>query len=279
MIAPWRRFAQVSSLLLLVLIPVLNYMGFHFIQGGYQSLGLGAFWIVSPLEALESILASRSFYLPLLIAMILPILITVFLGRVFCSWICPVNTLQALSDHIFRGSSRVHRERFAIPLRVIWIVLALDLLIAFLFRIPLFAAYSPPGIFGREIARAVFFHTLALEAIILLAILIMNLFTRRWFCRALCPLGGLLAAMGAKRLLRVSRPQGEGLGCGVCDQSCPLGLSPSRGEADSSHCWNCGRCVDVCADSGLKLGFGKSVKPARSVPRVSGSRPGSCPGS
>ncbi|MGI6638364.1 MAG: 4Fe-4S binding protein [Desulfobulbus sp.] len=34
--------------------------------------------------------------------------------------------------------------------------------------------------------------------------------------------------------------------CGRCDESCPLGLAPSRGEADSPYCWNCGLCSDHC---------------------------------
>ena len=57
----------------------------NFIQGWYQSLGIGSLWFVSPLEGLESLVITRSIYLPSIIGMAIPVTLAFLLGRVFCS--------------------------------------------------------------------------------------------------------------------------------------------------------------------------------------------------
>lgn len=49
------------------------------------------------------ILSSRSFYRPLLASLLIPVLLTVLLGRVFCGWFCPMNTLLEAVDKARRG--------------------------------------------------------------------------------------------------------------------------------------------------------------------------------
>jgi ferredoxin-type protein NapH len=99
--------------------------------------------------------------------------------------------------------------------------------------------------------RLVFFHTLALEALIVLGVLGMNLITRRFYCRYLCPLGALLALLGRRRKLRVVINPSTCINCGKCERNCPLGLAPQQGEGEGSHCWNCGTCIDVCPERSL----------------------------
>jgi len=86
----WRLWILSAAFLLILLGPLANYyFQINWIQGWYQSLGIGELWFVSPLEGLESILVARQLYLPALIAMIAPILLAALLGSVFCSWLCP----------------------------------------------------------------------------------------------------------------------------------------------------------------------------------------------
>lgn len=53
----WRIIVLFGAFLVILINPFLNYY-FHinFVQGWYQSLGIGKLWFVSPLEGLESIL-------------------------------------------------------------------------------------------------------------------------------------------------------------------------------------------------------------------------------
>jgi ferredoxin-type protein NapH len=221
----WRLLVQSGAFLLLVVTPFLNfYFQIHFVQGWFQSLGIGKLWIVSPLEGLESLLVAKIIYLPLLIGMAIPVVIALFLGRVFCGWICPIHFLSELSDRLVRlfTHKKLSKDFFILPRSLLWFALIVELVLTMVLGAPLFVFLSPPGLVGREIMRAVFFHTLAWEGLIVVAVLGANLITRRMFCRYLCPLGALLAFLGAKRKLVVSLEHELCSECGLCGRSCPL---------------------------------------------------------
>ena len=255
-IRPWRLLVQSGALLLIIVAPFLNfYWQINFIQGWYQSLGIGKLWFVSPLEGLESILVAKRLYLPLLVGMAVPVVLALFLGRVFCGWICPIHFLSDLSDRFLSLFSRkkFRRDHLLLPRSIIWYVLLMELLLTMILGAPLFVFLSPPGLVGRELMLAVFFHTLSIEGLIVVAVLLANLLTRRFFCRYFCPLGALLAFLGSRRKLRVKIAPDKCKECGICHRACPLGLDPALGEAESSYCWNCGECVESCREAALRL--------------------------
>ncbi|OEU84155.1 MAG: nitrate reductase [Desulfobacterales bacterium S5133MH4] len=273
-ISRWRLLVQTGSFLVILLNPFLNYyLQINFIQGWYQSLSIGKLWFVSPLEGIETILVSKLIYMPLIIGMAGPIILALLLGRVFCGWICPINYFSDIIDRICKifSGKRFRKDRVILPKAIFWYALAGELLFAMILGAPLFVFLSPPGLVGREIMMAVFFHTLALEGVVVLIVLGLNLITRRFFCRYLCPLGALLAFLGTKRQLLVVQDQESCKECGLCDRACPLGLSPSYGEAESSYCWNCGECIDICEQNALNFrwkgnGIKKEKLPAHSLP-------------
>ena len=84
--ARWARrrlFVLTGAFLLIAINPFLNYyLQIDFIQGWYQSLGIGSLWFVSPLEGLESLLITKSFYMPALVGMLIPVVLAFLLGRV-----------------------------------------------------------------------------------------------------------------------------------------------------------------------------------------------------
>jgi len=258
-----RRLWILSAAFLLILLgPLANYyFQINWIQGWYQSLGIGELWFVSPLEGLESILVARQLYLPALIAMIAPILLAALLGSVFCSWLCPISFFSEILDALRRrlsGKKWLH-DRIVLPRRILWYALLGELLLTMIIGGPIFVFVSPPGLVGREIMTLVFFHTLALEGVILLLVLGMNLVTRRMYCRYLCPLGATLNLIGSRRKLAVVLNQEQCTACGLCDRQCPLGLSPAKGMADSIYCWNCGECVDACPSQALSFQWRQSA--------------------
>ncbi len=249
-----RFFFLFVAFLIIAVNPFLNYyFHFNFIQGWYQSIGIGKLWFVSPLEGFEAILVSKTIYLPLLIAMLIPVLVALFLGRVFCSWICPISFLSELIDKIykfFKKRKRVY-DTFTIPKRTLWFCLVGEILLAMIIAAPIFVFLSPPGLVGREIMMLVFFKRFALEGVVIFVVLFLHLFTRRFFCRYLCPLGALLAFLGSRRKLVIDRDASLCIGCKLCDKACPMDLKPSQYGKASVYCWNCGECVDSCKKSAL----------------------------
>ena len=250
----WRLTVQSASFALLISIPLLNfYLNFNFIQGWYQSLSFGDLWFVSPLEGLERILITRSIYGPLLVGMLIPVVLALLCGRVFCGWICPIHYLSDLTERVTGVITRSKhtKDRWLLPRQILWVALIGELFLSLVVGAPIFVFMSPPGLVGRELMRLVFFHALALEALIIVGVVGMTLITRRFYCRYLCPLGALLALIGHRRKLRVVVNPNSCIHCSKCDNSCPLGLKPQQGEGEYSQCWNCGTCVDVCPQESL----------------------------
>jgi ferredoxin-type protein NapH len=250
----FRRLCLSGALLLLIINPLFNFLwGITFVQGWFQSLGIGELRLVSPLEGLESLLVTRQLFIPTLIGMAIPVLVALLLGRVFCSWICPISFLAELLAVIRQriGRTRILRDRLVLARRLLWFVLIGELLLSLILGAPLFVFLSPPGLVGRELMMAVYFRSLAWEGVLVIAILALELLTRRFYCRTFCPLGGLLALVGMARRLVVRRTVDRCTGCGRCDRVCPLGLAPSRDESLAPYCWNCGMCIDSCDHQAL----------------------------
>lgn len=244
------RLLVLSGAFLLILVnPFLNfYLHNNFIQGWYQSLGIGKLWFVSPLEGLESLLIAKHLYVPSIVGMLIPVLLAFMLGRVFCSWICPVSFFLELFDKLRLKlcNKKTLRNRLIVAKKVLWFTLIAEVIVSLILGTPLFVFLSPPGLIGREIMMLVFFGHLAFEGILLFAIVGLELITRRFFCRSFCPLGGLLAFLGQKRSLQVQLLSENCTHCGRCDTICPMGLAPSKNEGLSPYCWNCGECLDSC---------------------------------
>lgn len=252
----WRLLILLVAFLVILVNPLLNYhLGINWLQGWYQSPGVGHLWFVSPLEGLESLLVTRSLAMASLVGMLIPLLLAFLLGRVFCSWICPISFFAELLDRCHRVvyHKKERQDRLVPARRLLWFVLACELLLSMILGAPVFVILSPPGLVGREIMMAVFFHRLALEGLVLGLVLGLELVGRRFFCRCFCPLGGLLALVGVRRRLVVTMEADRCIQCTRCDRVCPMGLQPSRGEAMSSYCWNCGACIDACASAALEF--------------------------
>ena len=75
------------------------------LRGGPWSAQIGPVSLTDPLAAAESVVASRSVNRVLIVGAAIPILLTLLLGRVFCSWICPMGLLLELNEKL-RGVLR-----------------------------------------------------------------------------------------------------------------------------------------------------------------------------
>lgn len=135
--------------------------------------------LVSPLEGLESLLIGKQIHVSTLIGMGIPVLLTVFLGRVFCSWVCPIIFLaEMLADvrSLIRKNA-VLRDRLVLARRLLWFALIGEVLLSLILGAPLFVFLSPPGLVGRELMMAVFFQSLAWEGVLVVAVLALELLT------------------------------------------------------------------------------------------------------
>ena len=112
-----RRISQVFFLLLFFVL--LLFTSLSFFPGGATEIHLRApvrlYFEWDPLVALVNALAGHALYRGLIWSLVI-LLPTLFLGRFFCGWICPMGTLQHFVGNMpsesKRGKQRIEANRY-----------------------------------------------------------------------------------------------------------------------------------------------------------------------
>ena len=243
---------------------------------------------LDPLLMFSNLLASRAF-LPASFIALITILLTLVFGRAWCGWICPLGTtLDLFSLDKLRGKRRPPSEhwrnvKYALLVVVLTAalfgnltLLALDPL-TLLFR-SLTAAILPAlnqvivvaentlfpiphlGDFVTNFdtwvrpvllpSDPVYFKDSLLFVAMFVGVLMLNMFAPRFWCRYLCPLGGMLGLISRVAFCRreVSEPC---KGCTLCTDICPTGtINLEKNYAsDPAECTMCMECLDPCPRS------------------------------
>jgi len=211
-------------------------------------------------------------------------LIGVAVGRAFCGWTCPFGFLQ---DALYRiRSPKWKLPRVANGLKyVLLVVLVIGLPLALvgdeeqtaeerivaegtgamdycslICPAGTLEAGLPAIIMKGEIRAAVSWRTWS-KVGILLVVLCLMVFSRRSFCRALCPLGALMALTSRASLLQLHTDLGACTRCMRCVEVCPAASrrvpTQPRGKEATSECLLCLDCIRNCPASGaLSARFG-----------------------
>jgi transcriptional regulator of nitric oxide reductase/ferredoxin len=169
----------------------------------------------------------------------------VLIGRgVFCGWLCPFGALQELLGQVSRAL-RVPQwnPSHALEQRL-WMgkyIAAAAVLLLVMTEIDPSGASIEIEPFKTAITSK---FTRAWPYLIYAgALLAIGLFSERAYCRFLCPLGGVLAALDRLHLLnRLKRRPECGNPCHLCERSCPVRAIEPSGEIKTSECFQCLDC-------------------------------------
>ncbi len=234
---------------------------------------------LDPLTAIAAFLTSGTFYKALLWSLLI-IVPTLFLGRFFCSWICPLGVLNQFLSWLFHGrrpseSYKINRYR---PVYRLKYYLLTVLLILALFGALQVGLLDPIALMARSFTVAVFpaveqvgagiylnqpvFHGGALIAFVLIAILLANRFLTRFWCRVLCPLGALLGLLSRHAPLRIQRDVDKCIDCDKCLKACQGGSDPHK-EPRITECHVCMNCIEDCPSQALHYGLPKERSSAQ----------------
>ncbi len=219
------------------------------VRGSVWTLKLGDWVISDPLAVVDFSSASRVLWDRFLLTALVPVLLSLLLGRIFCGWLCPADLLFELAAKARQWAGI--RTDVAFSRGTKFAVLAVGVAAGVLLSSQVFAEIYPPRIVGAELYLWITFGAVGAGAWLLLAVIAFEIFvSRRFWCRYVCPGGALYSLLGRYRLLRLKVDPEACTECRLCNVSCEFGLDPMRGLF-GQECNNCGLCVRACGHGAL----------------------------
>ncbi|HYD41328.1 MAG TPA: 4Fe-4S dicluster domain-containing protein [Anaeromyxobacter sp.] len=237
-----------------------------------------------------------------IVTLVLILAATLVAGRVYCSTLCPLGTLQDLVIRLGDRWARRRRFRFrALPPRRLAhaAIAAAAFALAVAGSQLVLGLLEPYSAFGRILASAVrpalaeavnglsralaAEHVYALQPVVrpgfawdalavalgsLAAIAALALWRGRLFCNLLCPAGAVLRLAARRTVLRIGIDEARCNACGVCEKGCKAGcIDAARRRVDFDACVGCFDCLDVCPHGAVRFGRfppagGRRVDPA-----------------
>ncbi len=180
-------------------------------------------------------------------------------GRVYCSWVCPVNMITDLAAWLRSRLGWKEGMNFSADIRY-WI-LGMTLILSALSGMVAWELINPV----TTLYRGILFG-MGLAWLIPLAVFLFDLLvTKRGWCGHFCPVGAWYSILGVLSPLRVrANGREKCTKCMECYAVCPEPqvISPALTGADQGHgpvilspnCTNCGRCIDICAEDVFSFG-------------------------
>lgn len=112
-----------------------------------------------------------------------------------------------------------------------------------------------------------YFHQTWFIAFLLVAILFMNRFIPRFWCRALCPLGAFLGVLSRFALFGMEKDHAKCTDCNLCLVHCQGADSPQGGvKHRQDECHMCLNCEAACPEDVIKFRFLPNRRGTTSVP-------------
>ncbi len=215
---------------------------------GWYSLGqVSVVNVLTFMKALMSDFHWQTFLLdPIIFCLWIFIAITILLwGRgIFCGWLCPFGALQELVGEL---AVKLKIPQYVVPFAIherLWAVKYLVLL--GLFGLSLESLQTAEVYAEVEPFKTVFLLSFDRDWPFILyacALILVSVFSRKVYCRYVCPLGAAIAIPSGIRLFDWLKRRKEcGEPCQLCAVECEIGAIEKNGEINLRECHHCLDC-------------------------------------
>ncbi len=283
------RFHRITqTVTLTVFLGLLLHAAYPFPDG----LAADFYLRLDPLLVLGTMLASRDFQIYLLPAVCI-LLGTVLLGRFFCGHFCPMGTTLDVLQSPFRAGTKTSLKNNSYEAterhRTVKYLALIGILAAGLGGISLVHVGSPLSLVTRLYGLVVYpiallsadstlllagswlsgtsvgwlthleipekaFATNAFVVSLFVAITALAYAQPRFWCRHLCPAGGLMGLFGRSPIFK-RKVSDACTRCGLCVRECPTAaICEDPAKTIHSECIVCLRCAEVCPVSAIEFG-------------------------
>jgi ferredoxin-type protein NapH len=253
-----RRFSQLSIIFMFLLGPLYGVELFEawLIKGNLtSSVILDTVPLTDPYILLQSFLSGHNPAIEGIIgALIIVAFYFVFGGRIYCSWVCPVNMVTDASAWLRQRLGIKSTFQFARNTRY-WL-LGLTLILPIVTGMLVWELFNPVSVMFRGIVFGMGWGWM-----VIMAVFVFDLFvSKRGWCGHICPVGAFYSLLSYKTPVRVSADKREQCDdCMDCFAVCPepqvikpalKGSNKGVGPIIDFHsCTNCGRCIDICDEN------------------------------
>jgi len=283
----WRRVRITVSSITLVVVSALFLDITNRIPPSWKA-------VVTALQFGPALIATISSIGFVVIGLLFVTLLTLLFGRVYCSHLCPLGTLQDIIIW-FRKKNYKHRT---FPFHKTnyfahYSITALIILSAVggnMFLLNLFEPFSNygrilsslvrPFVIGmNNIAAMLFTSTsafgvaeiplpgvsmwnVALPFLFLLLIIGFTVWRGRLFCNLLCPVGGILGLLSRFSFYKIRIQNEACIDCGLCERVCRAQcIDCAARTIDAAACVGCFDCIGSCPTDGMGYTMQRRSKP------------------
>jgi ferredoxin len=281
MLYPWLKKLRVFISLLFFLVITLLFLDFT------GNLFHEAALFTTHLQFVPSLILFIGTGSGIALGFLLILVLTFLFGRIYCSTLCPMGTLQDVFIFLYRKlSPKKVLFKFKKPHNLFrYAVLSLVLLSLLTGSLILVNLTDPFSMYGK-LAHNLFLpvailvnnvaakaHTLLklyilfpvkwvpvnIAALLValawgLMVLILSVKRGRLYCNTVCPLGALLGLAAKISIFRIRLDKTLCNSCGKCSAVCKAQcIDPRDQNLDFSRCVGCMNCLSPCPDKGVKI--------------------------